>query len=763
MGNSGGIIFYRANVTGDEKNCVYPVEVCIRNKKELAEALSYDHVFVKFRDNRRSVENFEYAALLVMDVDNESEDRGQWIWPDDMKEFFPGVRCITYSSRHDNKQKGTKCARPRFHVIFPIRPTGSAEEYAATKRRVAELFPFFDNNALDAARFFFGVEDAKIIYQEGNNSLTEFLNMIETDQPVPDSSVICEGKRNSTLSAIGASIIKRWGDTEEAESRYREQARRCSPPLSEAELDGIWSSCRKFYRRISKQPGYIQPQEYGLVKTVPQWEKPVPLEMETNVRFPVEALPETVRDYVLAVSEFLQTPVDMAGSLSLAVLAHCLQGKYEVLIKKGWQEPLNLFVLPVAAPSEKKSPCLKWMIKPIQQYEREWNKEHAREIALSNNTYAALLRKVEKMQKDYAAGKITQAELDAAKDEEREFAVLRPKKEYVDDITVERMATLMVENEGRLSAFGTESTLFQNLNGRYSNGAYFDIVLKGFSQDPIRVDRAGKDEEVIENPVLTIVQMAQPRVLEGMMRNEEFLGRGLIARILFSLPKSLVGDRNIDPPTVPDETANGYHKLILRLLNTEPQNTELITLSEDAEHVRLVFEQETEDKLKSGEYSFIADWIGKIRGTAVRIAGLLCRTEAEERKAAGAGMPDESPHFVISEENMSNAILLACYFIEHAKVAYSKMGADRLTNNSKLIVEAIRREGLQRFARRDIMRACRMLPTAEVTQKALDHLEALGYVRVRFEENDIKNYHGKNIYFANPYLFTESDPPLPAA
>ena len=64
MGNSGGIVFYRADVTGDEKNCVYPVEVCIRNKRELAEALSYDHVFVKFRDNRRSVENFEYAALL---------------------------------------------------------------------------------------------------------------------------------------------------------------------------------------------------------------------------------------------------------------------------------------------------------------------------------------------------------------------------------------------------------------------------------------------------------------------------------------------------------------------------------------------------------------------------------------------------------------------------------------------------------------------------------------------------------------------------
>ena len=756
MENSGGFIIYRANVAGDAKNCVYPVEVRVRDKEELKKTLQYDHVFAKFRDNRRGIENFEYSTLLVMDVDNESDDLSRWIWPEDMAELFPGVRCIIYSSRHNNIPKGTKSARPRFHVIFPIWRIENADEYAAVKKKLADLFPFFDNNALDAARFYFGVENSTVLFQPGPLSLTEFLNMLEADQSAADNSVIYEGSRNATLSAAGAGIIKRWGDTEEAEKRFRSEAGRCRPPLSEAELDRIWSSCRKFFRRISAQPGYIQPQQYALMK-LPQWEKPIPLETETRVAFPVEALPKTIRDYVLAVSEFLQTPVDMAGSLSLAVLAHCLQGKYEVLIKKGWQEPLNLFVLPVAAPSERKSPCLKWMIRPVQQYEQEWNKAHKREIALSINMYGALKKRVEKMQKDFAADKITRAELDAADDDLRQFVVLREKKEYVDDITVERMATLMAENKGRLSVFGTESTLFQNLGGRYSNGAYFDVVLKGFSQDTIRVDREGRGEELIERPVMTIVQMAQPLVLEGMMCNEEFLGRGLVARILFTLPKSMVGYRNVNPPTVPDETASSYHELILRLLNTEPPETELITLSEEAEQVRLAFEQTVEDRLKTGEYSAIADWIGKIRGTTVRIAGLLCRAEAEEGKTASAGQPEESSQYVISKENMSNAVLLAYYFIEHAKIAYCKMGADHLIRDCKLVVEAIRREGLQQFTRRDIMRACRMLATAEAAQKVLDHLETLGYVGVKGDENDKKNFHGKNLYHANPCIFSDPD------
>ena len=72
-------------------------------------------------------------------------------------------------------------------------------------------------------------------------------------------------------------------------------------------------------------------------------------------------------------------------------------------------------------------------------------------------------------------------------------------------------------------------------------------------------------------------------------------------------------------------------------------------------------------------------------------------------------------------------------------------------------VEAIRREGLQQFTRRDIMRACRMLATAEAAQKVLDHLETLGYVGVKGDENDKKNFHGKNLYHANPCIFSDPD------
>ena len=44
-------------------------------------------------------------------------------------------------------------SRPRYHVYFPVGAVADAGQYAALKRAIHNAFPFFDGNALDAARF----------------------------------------------------------------------------------------------------------------------------------------------------------------------------------------------------------------------------------------------------------------------------------------------------------------------------------------------------------------------------------------------------------------------------------------------------------------------------------------------------------------------------------------------------------------------------------------------------------------------------------
>ena len=110
-------------------------------------------------------------------------------------------------------------------------PERNADRYTALKQRLLAAFPFFDANAMDAARFLFGTEDPQVIYHPGTITLNAFLNDLEEEQAFAElGRTITEGSRNSTMSRIGARIIKRYGDTPEAKELFLQAAEQCSPP-----------------------------------------------------------------------------------------------------------------------------------------------------------------------------------------------------------------------------------------------------------------------------------------------------------------------------------------------------------------------------------------------------------------------------------------------------------------------------------------------------------------------------------------------------
>ena len=92
-----------------------------------------------------------------------------------------------------------------------------------------------------------------------------------------------------------------------------------------------------------------------------QWKMPVPFDEVKLPSFPVDALPAPLCDWVKAVAENTETPVDMAAVCALAVLSCTLQGKFIVHAKSGYGEPLNLYILIIANSGERKSPIVNMM------------------------------------------------------------------------------------------------------------------------------------------------------------------------------------------------------------------------------------------------------------------------------------------------------------------------------------------------------------------------------------------------------------------
>lgn len=263
------LVLYTADCTGNPANCLYPHEAVITNKEELLQAIRKDHVCAQYKGNYRSNDNFVEATGIFMDNDNDhSENPDDWITAEKLSELLADVDHVIVPSRHNMQPKDGKAARPRQHVYFPIHPQSDRATYKALKVAIQRKFPFFDDNAVDAARFFFGSKPDSVIWNEGWLTIDELIGPVQAEpetSPVDHSGPILEGSRNRTMSHFAGRVLKRYGlEGEKAHEVFLQHAEKCKPPLSEEELTHIWNSAVRFYQtKVVPSEGYVLPEEYN--------------------------------------------------------------------------------------------------------------------------------------------------------------------------------------------------------------------------------------------------------------------------------------------------------------------------------------------------------------------------------------------------------------------------------------------------------------------------------------------------------------------
>lgn len=713
------LIICSSDAAGVQENCTYPHRYEVSDAETLSWAVRKDHVCAEYKNNYRGKENFVSSNCVVMDVDNShSASAEDWITPETLIQEYEDINFAVCFSRNHMKQKGRYSPRPRFHIYFEIEPIFDQEAYSSIKSALYAMYPFYDDNALDSGRFIYGADPGEVVWHEGKRFVTDLL---DAD---PTAPVILEGSRNRTMYQWAVCCLKREGNTEDSERAFYREAEKCTPPLGDKELAGIWRSAVRFYEhRVKTDPSYVEPQEY---KTgIPsKWEEPIPFGKYAILPFPADALPKEIADYVKAVAESTQTPVDMAGTAALAAAAVCIQGKYRIQGKADWIEPLNGYFIVINPPSERKSAVEHSIVKPLDTYEEQYNLRSAGAVEASRMRKRILEKRQKAIEDQVSKGKADMAELDKIAQEITDFEELRPLQLYVDDITTEKLVSVMAANHGRAALVSSEGGIFDTLAGIYTKNVNIDVMLKGYSGDPIRVDRIGRESESIMNPALTVLLMAQPNVLSDVMRNTTFRGRGLTARFLYSMPASFVGSRNFESRSVPPEVYQAYEQKIVNLLEDEYTRTpEMITLSAEAAAKLTEFANEIEPRLVS-DLAEMSDWAGKLVGNVLRLSGLLCRAGVLR---CHDFLVDEKP-LVVDGKTMENAVRLGRYYLNHAQAIYSVLPENAMHKKASRILQMIAENDMEHFDRRSAMRLCRIFHTTAEIQPVLDFLEDYGYI-----------------------------------
>ena len=177
---------YVADYTGNPKNNVYPHCVEINSKRDFIQAVARDNMASQMKDGHRNTDNFLGCDCIMFDIDNtHTEDPGAWVTADDIGETFPVhymlVRSRSYMKEKRKTDKKTGAVtitepREKWHVYMPLsQPITDPANYSWLMTNILCLFPFLDPSAIDTARFFFGVPDPHVTFEQGEQYIDEYL------------------------------------------------------------------------------------------------------------------------------------------------------------------------------------------------------------------------------------------------------------------------------------------------------------------------------------------------------------------------------------------------------------------------------------------------------------------------------------------------------------------------------------------------------------------------------------------------------------
>jgi replicative DNA helicase len=462
------------------------------------------------------------------------------------------------------------------------------------------------------------------------------------------------------------------------------------------------------------------------------WDQPAPLGAQAALPgFPADAFPPWITAEVEAVAEFTQTPCDLGATVALGVLSAAVGGRAVVEVRGSWREPLNIFAVAAMQSGSRKSSVFAAITRPLLDTEQDMVEKAGPQIIEQETQRKVAQRDAEKAEAK-ASGLVAGEARDKALAEAISAAHLAEAitipvmpRLVADDVTPEAAASLLAEQGGRLAVLSAEGGIFATLAGRYSSTPNLEVFLKGHAGDMLRVDRKGRPPEHVPSPALTLGLCVQPEVLRTIAGMPGFRGRGLLARILYSLPENLVGSRRIGTAAVAEDVQDTYGAKVRALVLTFAEWTDpaVLTLTPEAAELELAAERTLEPRLhpETGDLAGIVDWASKQVGATIRIAGLL---HLASHLADGWQRP-------IGEDTMRDAIRIMDYYCHHALAAFDQMGVDPVLADARVLHRWIEVNRPERFTKREIFTGvsrARFLKVGDL-DPPLDLLEQHGYIR----------------------------------
>lgn len=461
------------------------------------------------------------------------------------------------------------------------------------------------------------------------------------------------------------------------------------------------------------------------------WPAPIPLYTIHNTpEFPLHTLPPWAVNHIRQTADNIQTPDDLPATLLLGALATLRLNKTWVNYpRQNWRQPCNLYTAVALPPSAGKSPVKQAIFKPIEDLEKQQlldNRSARLEAESKRNILDKRRKNLEEeiakpRTKDPHTRDSIEQELKDTISDLAETEMPPTGMIFVDDTTTEALGEALRETGGAIAIISAEGGIFDRIAGLYSDGkSNMDLYLEGWNGGTYKVNRIRREPIHIPSANITIACTVQPTTLDQIGANSEMQGRGLIARFLLCEPNNNVGTRNRTAQHTIDATiTNKYNNEMQHIYYHS--HTEL-TLEGPPSDIYADWDQQLENQLKPGQpLEHLAEWVGKLRASVIRIAALLHHAWGQEDTT-------------ISTQTLQDAIDIGNYYLAHAQRIADRWGSNPTIHAARAIQEWATRNQLDEFSIRDLYSANRRrFPSVEDTREPLVLLVERGWLRPLFD------------------------------
>ena len=483
----------------------------------------------------------------------------------------------------------------------------------------------------------------------------------------------------------------------------------------------------------------------------------IPLTVGSTRAFPVHVLPEAMAAAVREVATAVQADPAVPATAFLGAAAGVLGVWTRVVITETWTRYANLYLTVVAESGDAKSPGLGPALEPLKVLAEQLAATADDEKRRARVLLPVLKKDLEGLQRSKTPSSVNDMLILQEQIDDAEAVLAIDARAFVDDVTPERLAQLLADNNQVMTGWNDEGALLSHMLGLYSNNPNMGIFLKAWDASHISVDRKGSNGTPgaainLPEPRLNVMASVQGVVIEKLGADRELIDRGVVGRLLISWPPSTAGTRFLSGrESVPYRAVPAWNAQLAAMISTDVVE---VVFNTEAQEVFLAWHDRVEAGLPSGRaYGDIKLFAVKIRDAVPRFAGLFARLEG--RRIVGADL-------------VSRAIELGDYYLTHSAAVVESWSRSDTAVARKVLAKLQRKPAVIRcdqcpagdtayvFHVRDANRWVRV-PADDVIG-ALEVLEQHGYVKPADPEvgfGDGRKRVGKRSphVFANPAMF----------